>query len=65
MVTQSSEIGDGRPLSSGAFSPDGAALATAGFSGKLRLWDAATCKAALTVQAHDSHVTGGLPAQFS
>lgn len=59
VVMQSSEIGDERPVMAGAFSPDGNALATASWSGRLKLWRTHRCKKQLTVQAHDTRITGG------
>lgn len=59
MVNQSSELGDERPVMGCAFSPDGSVLATAAWSGRLKLWRVARCEKQLTVQAHDTRITGG------
>ena len=53
---QCSVFGDGRPIAACAFSPDGAALATASWSGLLKLWDGATCEHRLTVRAHAENI---------
>jgi hypothetical protein len=55
---QSSEIGDERPVAACAFAPDGATLATASWSGRLKLWRAPGSEKLLTVQAHDTRITG-------
>lgn len=60
VVMQSSEIGDERPIVAGAFSPDGSGLATASWSGRLKLWRTHRCEKQLTVQAHDTRITGAL-----
>jgi hypothetical protein len=58
VVMQSSEIGDERPVAACAFAPDGATLATASWSGRLKLWRAPGSEKLLTVQAHDTRITG-------
>jgi len=61
LANQCSVFGDGRPIAACAFSPDGSALATASWSGLVKLWDGATCEHRLTVRAHAENirVTGG------
>ncbi len=56
LANQCSVFGDGRPIAACAFSPDGAALATASWSGLLKLWDGATCEHRLTVRAHAENI---------
>ena len=55
---QSSEIGDERPISACAFRPDGAQLATAAWSGLLKLWSLPHCQRQLTIKAHQDRITG-------
>ena len=56
LANQCSVFGDGRPIAACAFSPDGSALATASWSGLLKLWDGATCEHRLTVRAHAENI---------
>ena len=63
LATESSQIGDERPLSTCRFSPaDGGGLVlSASWSGNLRLWNAAAgggCARLLTVKAHEDRCTG-------
>ncbi|CAL8460668.1 g198 [Coccomyxa elongata] len=58
VVNQSSEIGDDRPITACAFSPDGQQLATAALSGLLKLWSIPGCQRQLTIKAHADRVTG-------
>ena len=58
MVLQSSEIGDDRPITACAFSPNGQQLATAALSGLLKLWSVPGCQRQLTIKAHADRVTG-------
>lgn len=60
VTNQSSELGDERPIVGCAFRPDGAQLATAAWSGLLKLWNMPHCERALTIKAHTDRVTGGL-----
>lgn len=60
-VLQSSEIGDDRPIQACAFSPSGAQLATAAWSGYLKLWSSPACQKELTIPAHNSRITGANP----
>lgn len=57
-MLQSSEIGDDRPITACAFSPDGQQLATAALSGLLKLWSIPGCQRQLTIKAHADRVTG-------
>ena len=59
-MAQCSEMGDERPLAAAAFSPDGAVLATAAWSGLLKLWALPNCTKLLTIRAHSDRVTGAL-----
>ena len=54
-------MGDERPLAAAAFSPDGTVLATAAWSGLLKLWALPTCSKLLTIRAHTDRVTGVPP----
>ncbi len=47
----------GRGVTAVAYSPDGAALATASLDGTAKLWDAATGRAAATLEGHTQAVT--------
>eukprot|EP00891_Asterochloris_glomerata_P000483 jgi/Astpho2/483/e_gw1.00011.43.1_t len=53
-----SERGDDRPLVDCAFSPDGQLLATAAWSGLLKLWGLPACDKRLTIKAHEDRITG-------
>jgi len=44
IAAQVSQVGDERPLTDGRFSPDGTTFATTSWSGRVKLWDVATCK---------------------
>lgn len=57
-MAQCSEMGDERPLAAAAFSPDGSVLATAAWSGLLKLWALPNCTKLLTIRAHSDRVTG-------
>ncbi|KAI5083086.1 hypothetical protein GOP47_0002829 [Adiantum capillus-veneris] len=52
-----SQIGDDRPLSGCAFSPDGAILATSGWSGATKIWNVETMERAMTLRGHTERVT--------
>ncbi|KAH7430213.1 hypothetical protein KP509_09G088700 [Ceratopteris richardii] len=52
-----SQIGDDRPLSSCAFSPDGDILATSGWSGVTKLWAVDTMERTITLRGHTERVT--------
>ena len=58
MTAISSERGDDRPLVDCAFSPDGQLLATAAWSGLLKLWGLPACDKRLTIKAHEDRITG-------
>ena len=58
VVNQSSELADERPIVGCAFRPDGRQLATAAWSGLLKLWTLPHCERALTIRAHQDRVTG-------
>jgi WD40 repeat protein len=58
VVMQSSEIGDERPVAACAFAPDGAMLATASWSGRVKLWRTHGSEKLFTMQAHDTRITG-------
>jgi len=55
---QCSEMADERPVAAVAFSPDAAVLATAAWSGLLKLWALPSCSKLLTIRAHTDRVTG-------
>lgn len=57
-LLQSTEIGDDRPLACCAFSPSGQQLASAAWSGLVKLWDMPACAKQLTIKAHDTRITG-------
>jgi WD40 repeat protein len=57
---QCSEMADERPVAAVAFSPDAAVLATAAWSGLLKLWAMPSCSKLLTIRAHTDRVTGAL-----
>ena len=48
----------GMPMAAVAFSPDGQTLATGGLFENIQLWDVATGRSLLTLQAHDRQGTG-------
>lgn len=50
----SSQVGCDRPLSHGAFSPNGALYATAGFSGSCKVWSTATAEPVHSFRGHTS-----------
>eukprot|EP00242_Pyramimonas_sp_CCMP2087_P002515 CAMPEP_0198232380 /NCGR_PEP_ID=MMETSP1445-20131203/115701_1 /TAXON_ID=36898 /ORGANISM="Pyramimonas sp., Strain CCMP2087" /LENGTH=521 /DNA_ID=CAMNT_0043913051 /DNA_START=292 /DNA_END=1857 /DNA_ORIENTATION=- len=54
----SSEIGDERPLSACAFSPDGTEVVTSSWSGLCKLWTVGDAKKGLILRAHDERITG-------
>ncbi|KAK9810076.1 hypothetical protein WJX72_004396 [[Myrmecia] bisecta] len=58
VIQQSSEIGDERPISSCAFQPGGRVLATAAWSGLVKLWGMPGGNKQLTIKAHDDRITG-------
>eukprot|EP01137_Pigoraptor_chileana_P021498 Opistho-2@85315 len=51
-----SQIGDDRPLSHCAFSPDGHLLATASWSGLCKLWSVPDCRPVRTLRGHNERV---------
>eukprot|EP00276_Gloeochaete_wittrockiana_P012478 CAMPEP_0184374042 /NCGR_PEP_ID=MMETSP1089-20130417/164812_1 /TAXON_ID=38269 ORGANISM="Gloeochaete wittrockiana, Strain SAG46.84" /NCGR_SAMPLE_ID=MMETSP1089 /ASSEMBLY_ACC=CAM_ASM_000445 /LENGTH=544 /DNA_ID=CAMNT_0026717027 /DNA_START=9 /DNA_END=1640 /DNA_ORIENTATION=+ len=51
-----SQIGDERPLSSCALSPDAAIIATGGFSSVTKLWDIHTCTQKMLLRGHSDRV---------
>ncbi|TPX50748.1 hypothetical protein SeMB42_g01236 [Synchytrium endobioticum] len=55
-TTLSSQFGDDRPTSTCTFAPDSKSLATASFSGLLKLWDVPSCKALMTYRGHTERV---------
>lgn len=58
VAQQSSEIGDDRPISGCAFSPDGGALATCGWGGMVSVWQAAGGRRLQQFRAHEERCTG-------
>ncbi|GJP38182.1 hypothetical protein CLOM_g22637 [Closterium sp. NIES-68] len=54
---QVSEIGDERPISSCALSPDASYLATSGWSGSCRLWSLPAVRAAGSLRGHSERTT--------
>eukprot|EP00250_Pteridium_aquilinum_P019006 c24251_g1_i1 orf=147-1907(+) len=52
-----SQIGDDRPLSGCAFSPDAALLATSGWSGATKIWNVQTMERVVTLRGHTERVT--------
>eukprot|EP00727_Mastigamoeba_balamuthi_P009337 m51a1_g5025 putative u4 u6 small nuclear ribonucleoprotein prp4 (522) ;mRNA; r:343115-345004 len=56
--SETSQVGDERPLSGCALSPGGALVATASWSGLARLWDARTCSPVRTLAGHRDRVLG-------
>ena len=55
---QSSEFGDERPIWACQFSPSGAELATAAWSGLVKVWAVPACQKTRTIKAHDNRITG-------
>ncbi|BBM98085.1 U4/U6 small nuclear ribonucleoprotein PRP4 [Marchantia polymorpha subsp. ruderalis] len=53
-----SEIGDERPLSGFALSPDGFLLATSSWSGHTKLWEVPAVKKTVVLKGHTERVTG-------
>ncbi|KAG6552911.1 hypothetical protein Mapa_005567 [Marchantia paleacea] len=53
-----SEIGDERPLSGCALSPDGFLLATSSWSGHTKLWEVPAVKKTVVLKGHAERVTG-------
>ncbi|KAL2650742.1 hypothetical protein R1flu_018870 [Riccia fluitans] len=53
-----SEIGDERPLSACALSPDGFLLATSSWSGHTKLWEVPAVKKTVVLKGHTERVTG-------
>ena len=58
VANQSSEFADERPISACRFSPDGSLLASAAWSGQLKLWNLPTCQPLATIRAHQDRITG-------
>eukprot|EP01114_Cavostelium_apophysatum_P019613 TRINITY_DN6370_c0_g1_i1.p1 TRINITY_DN6370_c0_g1~~TRINITY_DN6370_c0_g1_i1.p1 ORF type:complete len:531 (+),score=128.43 TRINITY_DN6370_c0_g1_i1:311-1903(+) len=52
-----SEVGDDRPLSFITYSKDGAQIATSGWSGVCKVWDAATSSVVHTMRGHSDRAT--------
>ena len=61
MATQSSELGDERPLVACAFRPDGAQLAVGSWTGLVKLWASPACSLEATYRCHDDRITGAAP----
>ncbi|CAI7784083.1 unnamed protein product [Closterium sp. NIES-54] len=57
MSMQVSEIGDERPISACALSPDSSLLATSGWSGACRLWSLPAVRAAGALRGHSERAT--------
>ena len=55
---QSSEFGDERPIWACQFSPSGTELATAAWSGLVKVWAVPACQKTRTIKAHDNRITG-------
>ncbi|TPX34379.1 hypothetical protein SmJEL517_g02994 [Synchytrium microbalum] len=55
-TTISSQFGDDRPISACAFAPDSKSLATASFSGLIKLWDLPSSKPIATYRGHTERV---------
>ena len=64
MSTQSSELGDDRPLVACAFRPDGGQLAVGSWTGLIKLWSNPACSLAASHRCHDDRITGSLPASM-
>ena len=58
LTVQSSEFGDERPIWACQFSPSGTELATAAWSGLVKLWSVPACQKTRTIKAHDNRITG-------
>ncbi|CAK0746230.1 hypothetical protein CVIRNUC_001676 [Coccomyxa viridis] len=58
VVGQSSEFGDERPIWACQFSPSGTELATAAWSGLVKVWAVPACQKTRTIKAHDNRITG-------
>jgi U4/U6 small nuclear ribonucleoprotein PRP4 len=60
MATESSQLGDDRPLSDVSISPDGSLLLTGSWSGGVAVWSdlRSVCDRALFVRAHEERVSG-------
>ncbi|KAL3700890.1 hypothetical protein R1sor_018912 [Riccia sorocarpa] len=56
MVSRS--VGDDRPLSACALSPDGSLLATSSWSGQTKLWEVPQIKRTVVLKGHTERVTG-------
>lgn len=56
--THSSQFGDSRPLSSCTFSPNSQTLATASFSGTIKLWSVPSSTLTHTFKGHNERVSG-------
>lgn len=54
----SSQIGDLRPLSHCAFSPEGSVLAVASWSGLVKLWSMPACDELMAFRGHTDRVSG-------
>ena len=59
LAVQSTELGDDRPIWACQFSPSGTELATAAWSGLVKLWTLPACQKTRTIKAHDNRITGG------
>lgn len=55
---EASEVADERPVSCCAFSADGAAVISGGWTGAVKVWATQGLAKALTVRAHEERVTG-------
>ena len=56
LENSSSQIGDERPVSACKFRPDGAMLASASWSGAVKLWDVPSCALRATLRGHTERV---------
>jgi len=54
----SSQVGDERPLTSCAFSPEAKIVMTGGASGVCKLWDPVSCSEIMILKGHSNKVTG-------
>lgn len=57
LAASGSQLGDDRPLSTCAFSPSSAALATAGWTGNVKIWDSGSCRQTHTLRGHTERVS--------